>query len=265
MQIFQVFVARNFEPLTIQEISKALKIDSNTITQRINRNERFFDVLNKRPKKIRPKEGIDVLIFLKDGNRCQICQEKLPNDLLITRPRKPNIPKPRNYYNLITVCQKCKDKPLPKRLGKSRSTLKVKKSEINGWEYKQIRIIKREEARGNQAQFYPMMNLLGNPEFYMQMGIQIIIYYEYNELDGKGWFHLIDNDNPDDIISRTIPDILNEFGDKGWELVFMREINSTHQMQTVPYTIVSSNMYNQQSTMEEYECILKRKKRRKTK
>ncbi|MHA1269739.1 MAG: hypothetical protein ACTSPY_08110 [Candidatus Helarchaeota archaeon] len=261
-EILDLFIMKNFSPLTIQDISMALKIDSNTIAQRINRNEKFFEVIKKRPKKIIVKPGINEIIFYRDKNQCQICRKTLPQRDLMVRTLNPNLNNRDKYTNLITTCLKCQNKPIPKHSRKRKKNLNQKMDLEYIWEYKQIQIAKRIGFRGEHLSPFPQIYYNMNLGIYQENDINTYTYYEFNELDGKGWFYFTNDENENEITSLKLIDIINEFGNDGWELVFMREIPGKIDSEKNPFLIPGGFLFSNLKWSEEFECIFKRKKRK---
>ena len=236
-EIIQLSARFNFEPLTYKMIAELLGKDTNAIVQRIKRNPEYFDLTNKKPFKITIKKGIDQVYFIKDKQQCQICRKMFKPDKLLIRFKDPHMKDKYNWKNVITCCKGCQDKEISKKTTKKGA----KRSKRKGvrWEYKEIGIKRVEKERW----VYSTRNRLAH------MGSMVDAeeqeeeedFYEFNEWNGQGWFHLTDDDN-DTISSWSITDVLNYFGDDGWELIRIKEYE---------YEVFNEERYN---------CFFKRRK-----
>lgn len=232
-EIIDKIIWYNFRPFTYKKLSAAMHIDPNTLAQRINRNPDYFDISGFKPKIIKLNKDLEEIYFYRDEYTCQICQQKKePNELLI-RFKDPYIKNKDKWDNVITSCQKCKEIDLLKKLsyknkGKSLGQIKYI------WEYKEITI------RFISERISPYMELYYSDLEKSDIKIEYENYYEFDELNGQGWFHIIDNDNKR---CENLSDILNFFGKQGWELIKMKE---------------DKNFEGE--PMGEYQCIFKRKK-----
>lgn len=257
-EIVEVFIHFNFKPLTYKIIAEVLKMDNNTILQRIKRNEKkYFNITTKRPFKITLKKNIKEICFLRDKNQCQICRKTFNPDVLNIRFKNPNLKDKYNWNNVLTSCKSCKNKNLVKKGVKKTGTKKIQKHEP--WEYKEIRIKKiiKNLILQNRS-FYD------NPEISALVGWNSSnnlnnkekpnIIYEFDELKGRGWFNLI-GDNKS-ITSTSIIKILNYFGDDGWELISISSEAEKDKSLIPAYQLINS--INQD---EIYYCILKRKRK----
>jgi 5-methylcytosine-specific restriction endonuclease McrA len=200
-EIIKSLIRFQNEPLTYKHISMLTNSDTNTTIQRINRHQEFFDIKEPRPYKISLKKEIKEIYFFRDDYQCQICLKvKKPENLLI-RFKDPYMEDKYDWENVITSCESCKEKDLIKRIGvKKEARLKLYSADT--WEYKGIEI--------------------KNVEKYDKESKELrTAYYEFNELNGQGWFHLINNAN--EISSNNPIDILNYFGDDGWEIIKYKE------------------------------------------
>ncbi|MFW9878580.1 MAG: hypothetical protein ACFFG0_36325, partial [Candidatus Thorarchaeota archaeon] len=182
-------------PFTYSYLADKLGLKTDTLIQRISRNKEYFEVDDSvRPSRILVKKGIQEIYFYRDKNKCHICQKIVNPERLTLKFRNPSQSDKYNWNNVISVCDKCKDKDIIKR---------VKRVKQPGTlEYKEI-----------------FVNLTSrwNPETddYEE-------HYEFDELNGNGLFPLIDEE--DNIASLTVANILNYFSADGWEVVHIERI-----------------------------------------
>ncbi len=269
-EIIYVFIRKNFQSLTISDIADELKIDQNAITQRIIRYENdYFQIIKKRPKTMVLKPKIKEIIFFKDNNQCQFCKKTFPQDKLNIRQINPNSRNPLNYLNYISICNNCnKGKiKLPSKKGKAKKKTKSEIPEV--WKYKKVNIIKRIDYEKNSK---------GEPNYFIVDYVQksldpnslydFLIYYEFDDLEGDGWNYLYEGNNEDEIASLELVDILNYFGENGWELVTIREKDFPSERSYPRFNWYSK--YNQsyfgitsiqpdKLKPEGYECIFKKR------
>lgn len=209
--IIDKYIWSNFRPFTYKMLSSRLNIDPNTLVQRINRNPKYFEIEGDRPKIIKLRKDLPEIYFYRDKNTCQICQKKKESSELLIRLKDPYLEDNHNWDNVITCCQKCKDINLIKKL-----TYKKKIEPIGignyVWEYKEI------EIREIHKKKNPYMKLYF-PDF-KESEIEYEHYHEFNELNGQGWYHIIDNNNKR---CEYFSDILNYFGNQGWELIIIKQ------------------------------------------
>ncbi len=208
-EIINVFIRLHFESLTYNNISSSLNKDVNTIVQRINRHPQYFQIKEGRPNRITLKKGLKEIYFYRDKNQCQICRKTINSENLVIRHKDPHMKDKFDWENIVTCCDKCKDKDLTKRSKRQPIT---KGKQIYVWEYKEIKI--REILR--RRNFFNEIMYTGFGELENQEDDEGD-YFEFNELNGQGWFHLLDDN--DKKSSLTLADVLNYFGDQGWELV----------------------------------------------
>lgn len=209
--IIDEYIWLNFRPFTYKLLSQRLNLDPNTIVQRINRNPEYFEIEGDRPKIIKLRKNLPEIYFYRDKNTCQICQKKKEPSELLIRLKDPYLEDDHNWNNVITCCQKCKDINLIKKL-----TYKKKIERIGTgnyvWEYREI------EIREIHKKKNPYMKLYF-PDF-KESEIEYEHYHEFNELNGKGWYHIIDDNNER---CEYLSDILNYFGNQGWELIMFKQ------------------------------------------
>lgn len=235
-EIINEYISSHFRPFTYKLLSSRLRFDPNTIVQRINRNPEYFKIEGDRPKIIKLKKDLEEIYFYRDKNTCQICQkEKDPSELLI-RFKDPNLKDEENWENVITTCQKCKDINLIKKLSTK------EEGELPGpgnfiWEYKEI------EIREIFKQINPYMKLYFPELKESEIEYKYEHYLEFNERNGQGWFHIIDDNNER---CENLSDILNFFGKQGWELIQMKEYTTEYEAENLG--------------LDDYHCIFKRKK-----
>lgn len=260
-EIIDVFIHYSFKPLTYKIISGVLKRDTNTIVQRVKRNENYFDISGKRPYNITLKKNIKEIYLYRDKNQCQICRETFNPEKLLLRFKDPHMKEKYNWNNCFTCCQACKDKEVIKKTKKKRTPNK-KVQKKDAWQYKEVYIKKIV-----QSPYHPFLNNLALNNLKVGYGswdrpyeenlsppnVVVYDYYEFDELNGKGWFHLTNDEN--DISSKSISDILNYFGDDEWELVSIKLVSSSKP------TILSYVQSYEAHQGELYQCIFKRKKK----
>lgn len=206
-EIIDVFSWSNFRPFTYKQLSRTLDIDPNTLVQRINRNSNYFEIKGDRPKIIKLRKDLDDIYYYRDKYTCQICNKKNEPNNLITRLKDPYMKDKENWENVITCCQKCKDINLIKKLSFKKKNKAISLGNFI-WEYKEI------EIREIKREVNPYLKLY-LPEL-KQSEKEYIHYHEFNEHNGQGWFHIINDKNE---ICEYFSDILNFFGNEGWELI----------------------------------------------
>lgn len=259
--IFDVFIKYNFQPLTYKDIAGELKRKVNTIIQRIQRyKDKYFNISEKRPYKITLKEGIEDIIFHRDKNQCHICRRTYNPKLLTLRLKDPNLQKKYVWDNVITCCQNCKNKEIVKKL--SKQAKKSKKAEGSGripWEYLEIRVRKVVKTMWDIMINTPPQptRIVGYEEYELPLVRHDMmleqgpdIYYEFDEMNGRGWYHLTGDEGQ--TASKTLRSILDYFGSQGWELV---SIIKTNEWQKFGFQYPAPN------APEEYHCVFKREKR----
>ena len=257
-EIVEVFIRFNFKPLTYKIMAEVLEIDNNTVIQRIKRNEKkYFTITTKRPFKIALKKNIKEIYFLRDKNQCQICRKTFKPEVLNIRFKNPNLKDKYNWNNVLTSCKSCKSKNLVKKGVKKTGAKKTQK--YVPWEYKEIRIKKiAKNLLLQNGSFYdnPEINELAgwNRSNDSNNEDEPNTIYEFDELKGKGWFHLIGDNKR--ITSTNIIKILNYFGDDGWELISISSEAENNKSLIPAYRLINS--MNQEDI---YYCILKRKRK----
>jgi len=214
-EIIDEFITTNFKQYTYKRLADRLSIDPNTLVQRINRRLEYFDIVGNKPKIIRLKKDREDICFYRDKNTCQIClKKKDPRELLIRvkdpfleeRDKTNNLD---NWDNVITCCQDCKDINLIKRLSNKEKVHPIVSGNYR-WEYKEIEI---REVYRKQNPYHEL--------YFPDLKVSEMKYehfHEFNERNGQGWSYII-NDNNERCI--YFSDILNYFGNQGWELVTM--------------------------------------------
>ena len=215
--IIDEFIKFSFPPYTYKKLAYRLDIEPNTLVQRINRNSRYFEIRGDRPKYITLRKDVKEIYFHRDKNTCRICQKKKdPNELLIRfkdpyLEEKNKLNNLHDWNNVITSCQECKGINLVKRLSYKK---KPEYDSIDNyiWEYKEIeiRFISKEKNPYSEL-YFPGLKVSEK---------QYEHYHEVNELNGKGWYHIIDDNNER---CKYFSDILNYYGNQGWELVLIKE------------------------------------------
>ncbi len=210
-QIIDVYIKTNFRPYTYKKLADRLNLDPNTVVQRINRNPDYFEIVGDKPKIIKLRKDLEENYFYRDKNTCQICQKKKEPNKLLIRLKDPYLKDDHNWDNVITCCQDCKDINIIKKLSYKKKIEKIGTGNYI-WEYKEI------EIREIYKEKNPYMELYF-PDF-KESESEYVHYYEFNELNGQGWYHIIDDNNE---ICKYLSDILNYFGSQGWELMTIKQ------------------------------------------
>ncbi len=210
-KIIDEYIYSNFRPFTYKILADYLRIDPNTLVQRINRNPNYFQIEGDRPKIIKLRKDFDIIYFYRDKNTCQICQKKKEPSELLIRFKDPYLKDEELWDNVITCCQDCKDINLIKKLSNKPKNVDIGSGNYV-WEYKEI------EIRHIHKKKNPYMKLYF-PEL-KESEMEYVHYCEFDELNGQGWNHIID-DNNERCENRF--DILNYFGNQGWELVTINQ------------------------------------------
>lgn len=216
-EIINEFISSGFRPYTYKKLAYRLDVEPNTLVQRINRNPEYFEIKGDRPKIITLRKEIKEIYFYRDKNTCQICLEKKDPSELLFRVKDPYLEEKNNMVNLddwdnvITCCQVCKDIDLLKKL-----SMKGKIEHIGSgnyfWEYKEIEIREvYKEKNPYHKLYFPDLKI---------SEMKYDHYHEFNELKGQGWYHIINDNNER---SEYFSDILNYFGNQGWELVLLKQ------------------------------------------
>jgi 5-methylcytosine-specific restriction endonuclease McrA len=224
-----VLVKNNFHPMKVKTIAEKLQEEDNTINQRILRDEEtYFKVTNPKPKTIEIKRGLDDAVFLRDMNRCYYCGKTWASSELKTRYLRPDVPDLDAWSNLITICRECTQKPsaeltplVPPTKERKGIPFKAIKSTKSAWEYLVVRI------RGvtRRQQDILLEQFLANKKETDEQPSQ---FYEFLEItnimenvEERDWEYL---ENDQGRPSANLTQIFNYFGNKGWELVSMRDL-----------------------------------------
>ncbi len=210
-QIIDVYMYSNFRPFTYKLLSDHLKIEPNTLVQRINRYPDYFKTEGDRPKIIKLNKEFDIICFYRDKNICQICQKKKEPSELSIRLKDPYLKDEERWDNMMSCCQDCKDINLIKRLSH-----KTKLGSINSgnhiWEYKEIEIRELYKKKNPYMELY-------FPDL-KKYEAEYEYYCEVDELNGQGWYHIIDDNNE---ICKHRTEVLNYYGNQGWKLVTIKQ------------------------------------------
>ena len=215
-EIIDEFKSLSFSPYTYKKLAYRLDVEPNTLVQRINRNLEYFDITGDRPKIITLRKDLDEIYFYRDKNTCQICQQKKSSSELLTRPKDPYLEKKTklNYLhdwdNIITCCQDCKNISLIKRLSYKKKPDYIS-SDNYIWKYKEIEVREIHKKDNPYIELY-IPGFKDSKSVYEH-------YHEVNELNGQGWYHILDDNNE---ICKYLSDILNYYGSQGWELVLLK-------------------------------------------
>lgn len=205
---------------------------------KVSEENQFFSYISK---KITLKKNVKEIYFRRDKNQCQICRRTFNPEKLFIKFKDPHMKDKYDWNNVYTCCQGCKSKQIIKPEKIKKIINKIDKEE-QFWEYKEIKIKKVVKIKSVNNLLYSQ--IYNNEDIYE-------IYYEFDAMDGKGWFHLIDNKKQ--ISSRSLADILNHFGADGWELVSL--IKEEHN--NTDYGIITRNKLIE--VPEEFYCVFKKK------
>lgn len=215
--VIDEFIRLDFRPYTYKLLADRLNVEQNTLVQRINRNSKYFDIKGDRPKIITLRKDVKEIYFYRDKNTCQICQKKKDPEELLIRYKDPYLEEKNkidylhDWNNVITSCEDCKEINLIKRLSyREKPNYTIPDNFI--WEYKEI------EVRAIHKKINPYLELYFSD--YKDKDPQYEHYHEVNEYNGQGWYHIIDDN---DEICKNLVDILNYYGNQGWELVLVKQ------------------------------------------
>ncbi len=251
-KIIDVFRQKNFAPQTIQQIAKELGEHENTINQRIIRdNNDCFETLKKKPRTIRLREGKEKIVFYLRDNQCHACKKKVPIEDLQIHLLNPRVQNKLAWNNLVALCSECAGKPLPKQ-GAGKKAKQPQRRDRPQWEYKTILIRAQQgvEEKDVEYQGIPGLNTKQSVNF---------TFYEYNEIedinevDEEEWTHFVDDE--ENITSLTIADILDDFGEDGWELAHVRDLRPQN-----PQNTWDALQWGNANKEQVWECILKRQR-----
>ncbi len=206
-EIIDAYISRSFESLTYKQLSDQTRVEKNTLVQRINRNLNYFRFIGDRPKLIELNSDLEEIYIYRDKNQCQICEKIFKPDELHTREKDPYRKKKKkqvdevyDWENVITCCSHCKEKDLVKRLELDPKKLSLGRKT---WEYKEITIRRPYKRINSTSHKFGYVN-----------------YMEFNEDNGPQWYHVLDNEND---ICNSKSEILNFFGNRGWDLINIEE------------------------------------------
>ena len=236
-QIIDLFQKHNFQARTLQQISAELQEKENTINQRIIRDENyFFHSEGSKPKIITINIHRPEILAHIYHNQCQSCKKTFKTALLKTYYKDGN-KNSRTWGNVEPVCEECYIKlQKPQNLNQSKNTNPKKdpqqKQPAHKWEYKRVRI--KTELQPTETYF--VFNDNEQDEFPLT---------DYFWLEDKG-----------EIDSYDLTDILNYFGQMGWEMVGFRDL-SKKAPQNVFSIIENFEPYYDPRYLE-LECIFKR-------
>jgi len=212
-EILNEYIKYQFFEIEYKRIARALDMNVDTIIQRIRRNKQYFEIDDStRPSRISIKKGIPEIYYFRDKNTCQICQKQVsPNNLKLgfRNPYQNDI---YDWNNVLSLCNDCEDKEIVKIIKKTKIPHEIEYKSINiRWSHK----------RNNDTNEWES-------------------YLEFDELDGSGYFPLINE--YEKIASNSIADILNYFSADGWEMIH------------IEYPMV----LNDYDEVGEYEVLFKR-------
>lgn len=205
-KILDIFIRSNFYSYSYKSLADNLKLKVDTLIQRIRRNKEYFEIDDsQRPSRITIKKGLKEVYFYRDKNKCLLCDELVNPENLTLKFRNPYQDDKYDWENVLSVCDKCKDKEIIK---------KVKRAKKPGtFEYKEV-YIRRVSKKRNDNWYY---------------------YYEFDEHDGIGVFPLLDEN--DKIASDTVGDILNYFGADGWDVIHIETAKESEYDEIEDYQV----------------------------
>jgi len=191
-EIIDKYIRYNFRPFTYKMLADRLRIDPNTLVQRINRNPEYFEIKGDRPKIVTLRKDLEKIYFYRDKNICQICQEEKESDELLIRFKDPYLGEKNkgdnlhDWDNVITCCQNCKEINLIKKLSYKKKVERIG-TENYIWEYREIEIREINKEKNPYLELY-------FPDL-KDSEIKYEHYFEFNALIGQGWYHIIDDKN----------------------------------------------------------------------
>jgi len=207
-ELLNEFIRYNFYKIEYKRLARALEKNVDTIIQRVKRNKEYFDIDDsERPARISVKKEMPEIYFYRDKNTCRICQKQVDPDALELRFRNPFQKDKFEWSNVLSVCNVCKDKPIVKIKKQVKSPQRI--------EYKEVHI-----RWGSNK----------DPETDKH-----ISYLRFDELDGRGYFPLLDSD--DQIASKTVADVLNYFGADDWEVIHIEVPQETDYIDADYYQV----------------------------
>ncbi|MHA1791596.1 MAG: winged helix-turn-helix domain-containing protein [Promethearchaeota archaeon] len=269
-EILDVFHEHNFKPMSLKELAEHLGLDLNTVGQRILRDDNvFFETIGKKPKIIKVREGLKEVVFYINDYKCFVCGKVFsPNELKVFYINDISEKEAQNEWNnMVPICMNCEKNPPKASLVHSKAESLNEKPE-NGrvtWEYIIVKVRTRMGLKQSDSK---------NPylPFLAEMSTQnedLFMYYEYTVLDGNNLhqddnWHYLSKDEEKGIgkTARSLTNVLNHFGNMGWELVHVSEKNhcipELEDFHGVYLKNVDSRYGNLSSKLKEFECIFKR-------
>ncbi|MFX0101571.1 MAG: DUF4177 domain-containing protein, partial [Candidatus Hodarchaeota archaeon] len=199
------------------------------------------------------KRGKKETFFHIKRNRCDNCgKTKLPIFLLM-KYKNAKLPKEelQDWNNLYVSCLDCQDKPYSP--GKKKTRNQKSKVKRTRWEYKAVGIRCRleleqiKEDKPLRSEIYEQNVSPENLKTLSEYGIypedNYVPIYEFFDAEDLNWVYLVDDD--DKIDSYNLDDILNYFGNEGWELVSIETRSSEDKLPD--------------EEAERYDCVFKRR------
>ncbi|MFX0102220.1 MAG: hypothetical protein ACFFCS_21825 [Candidatus Hodarchaeota archaeon] len=281
-EIIRVLLQNPFKGLTLRQIAEKLHLDPqkgpNTVNQRILRDkEGYFITSGKKPKKISLNPDNDEIFYLGYNNRCQICGKTLSRGMLNIRTEPRAIKGiPKEWLRRLIYCVDCKDISWDEsKLNTTKSKPQVietiiEEDEGDIWKYKLIRIKSRHRLKKGEEEKQERFGIKLY-KIYRQEDYEVI--FEFNELRGEGWFFLTDKGS-NKVTSRKVVDILDYFGEQGWELVFMKDLSQPRAAGIIYPTLQQQLLgmmddqlisrpfgshFSPRDVIEQYECVFKKK------
>jgi hypothetical protein len=255
--IISILIENGFSPMTLKDISKRMaalgnEVELTALNQRIIRDQGGFFVSDEgKPKRVGLNINKTEIHVIRYRNRCQICGETKSSEKLEIRDvNRIEEDVPTEWARRITCCHNCMQTPweeskvLQRSKAKPLDEKRTGESKYEGsprWEYLRVEIRQRFQST-RKASLYTMLGSLSPPEGFN--------YYAFRDPNDDEWRYLVDNQKR--ITSIDITDVLDHYGNNGWELVHMRLIGKDRRDPNAPL-FVFENM-----PLDEYECIFKR-------
>lgn len=240
-EILDVFIKNEFDPLTLKQIGDELKIDTNTINQRILRDKTHIFTSDGKPKKIQLKKDVHEIVFYRYKNTCVRCNTEFHESFLTVQPINPNIPDPDHYTNLVLICNSCLENLTDVKSSQPINITEFGKKSLGGdkWDYKTVQIRLESHYEPNTLH-----------RSYSYYGFREDGNVNEKEMEKK-WMHLVTkNENGEEqISSMAVSDILNAFGRASWELI---NLYKTREIQ-----LPGASYHDNQNEM--FEALFKRR------
>jgi hypothetical protein len=237
-EMLDVFIGQKFDPLKVSFIAERLKIDANTVIQRLIRdNNKTFESSDTKPKVVKVKPGIAAVAKFANRYKCRFCEQEKPEEELKVRLRWKNADK-NNYNNLTTICTSCLEKNHenltlnPHKLTEFEPVKgREPKLEVVRWDYKQLLIESREYVPPHDIHPLFKYYVYYDTEQFHHLKRQNLKNAKRSEIQ---WSYLAgEGEFPDNILSYSFVDIFQAFGNQGWELIDIKEINEENDVMSI--------------------------------